>query len=124
MMNANPVTWFDLSVSDLDRAKQFYETVFDIRLVEFPTEWGRQAAFPSDNEGPNASGALVEKADRAANGNNTIVYFATKECAAEEQRVEKAGGSVITPKMPIGEFGFVSIIMDTEGNIIGLHSRE
>ncbi|WP_218823199.1 VOC family protein [Hymenobacter mucosus] len=124
MMHANPVNWFDISVSNLERAKHFYETVFDIRLVEFPTEWGRQAAFPSNNEGPNASGALVEKADRVANGNNTIVYFSTKECTAEERRVEKAGGSVINPKTSIGEFGFVSILMDTEGNIIGLHSQE
>ena len=42
MKNVNPVGWFDISVSNLDRAKKFYETVFDITLVDFPIEWGKQ----------------------------------------------------------------------------------
>ncbi|MNR49962.1 hypothetical protein D3C85_1694170 [compost metagenome] len=98
--------------------------VLQIQLVDFPVEWGRQSAFPSDNEGLNISGALVEKEDRIANGNNTIVYFISEDCITEEARVEKAGGKIITPKMSIGQFGFVSIVMDTEGNTIGLHSRQ
>jgi predicted enzyme related to lactoylglutathione lyase len=124
MQPTNPVTWFDIYVSNLERAKQFYETVFRIQLVDFPVEWGRQSAFPSDREGPNISGALVEKEDRTASGSNTIVYFATHDCVTEEARVENAGGKVITPKTSIGEFGFVSILMDTEGNTIGLHSLQ
>ena len=28
------------------------------------------------------------------------------------------------PKFPIGEHGFVSIVTDTEGNMVGLHSRD
>lgn len=124
MTNVNPVGWFDISVSNLTRAKKFYETVFNIQLVDFPVEWGKQSAFPADYEGLNISGALVEKEDRPANGNNTIVYFVSNDCTTEEARVENAGGKIITPKMSIGEFGFVSIIIDTEGNTIGLHSRQ
>lgn len=123
MKNVNPVGWFDISVSNLDRAKKFYETVFDIQLTDFPIKWGKQSAFPSDFGGQNTSGALVEKADMVAGGNNTIVYFVSEDCTTEETRVEKAGGKVLRPKMSIGEFGFVSILIDTEGNTIGLHSR-
>lgn len=123
MQPTNPVNWFDIYVSDLERAKKFYEMVFRIQLVDFPAEWGKQSAFPSDRAGMNISGALVEKADRVAHGNNTIVYFATADCVAEETRVEKAGGKVLTHKMSIGDFGFISIVMDTEGNTIGLHSQ-
>jgi uncharacterized protein len=124
MKNVNPVNWFDITVSNLERAKKFYEMVLNIQLVDFPIEWGKQSAFPFDNEGLNISGALVEKEDRVANGNNTVVYFETDDCIAEENRVEKAGGKILNPKMSIGDFGFVSIIMDTEGNTIGLHSRK
>jgi uncharacterized protein len=123
MKNVNPVGWFDIYVSNLDRAKKFYETVFNTTLIDLPIEWGKQSLFPSDNKGLNISGALVEKEDRSAGGNNTIVYFISKDCITEEARVEKAGGKIIKPKMSIGEFGFVSIVIDTEGNTIGFHSR-
>jgi uncharacterized protein len=124
MKNANPVGWFDIHVSNLERAKKFYEKVFDIQLVDLPPEWGRQSTFPFSNEGTNISGGLVEKADMAPNGNNTIVYFVSEDCVSEEARVEKAGGKILKSKMPIGEFGFISLIMDTEGNTIGIHSRK
>jgi predicted enzyme related to lactoylglutathione lyase len=124
MKSVNPVGWFDIYVSNLARAKKFYEFVFNIQLVDFPIEWGRQSAFPSDYEGLNISGALVEKADMTENGNNTVVYFTSDDCISEETRVEKAGGKIIKSKMSIGEFGFISIIKDTEGNTIGLHSRQ
>jgi predicted enzyme related to lactoylglutathione lyase len=70
------------------------------------------------------SGALVEKADYTLGSNNTVIYFETEDCFAEEQRIEKAGGKVIQPKFHIGEFGFISIFIDTEGNTVGLHSRK
>lgn len=65
-----------------------------------------------------------EKTDMVANGNNTVVYFESEDCTTEENRVENAGGKIIRPKMSIGEFGFIALVMDTEGNTIGLHSRQ
>jgi uncharacterized protein len=124
MKNANPVGWFDIHVSNLERAKQFYEMVFNFQLVDLPAEWGKQSTFPFSNDGPNISGGLVEKADMTPAANNTIVYFVSEDCVSEEARVEKAGGKILKSKMPIGEFGFISLIMDTEGNTIGLHSRK
>lgn len=122
MRNVNPVNWFDINVANLDRAKSFYETVFDIKLVDFPIEWGKQSGFPFDPKGLNVTGALVEKDNFTRNGNNTVVYFESKDCITELERVEQAGGEIIKSKMSIGEFGFVAIFMDTEGNSIGLHS--
>jgi predicted enzyme related to lactoylglutathione lyase len=55
-------------------------------------------------------------------GNNTVVYFETEDCITEEKTIEKLGGKIIRPKASIGEFGFVSIFIDSEGNTIGLHS--
>jgi predicted enzyme related to lactoylglutathione lyase len=54
----------------------------------------------------------------------TLVYFTCEDCSIETARVEPAGGKVLQQKMPIGEHGFCSIVMDTEGNTIGFHSMK
>lgn len=124
MTNVNPVNWFDIHVSNLQSAKEFYETVFNIKLVDFPIEFGKQSGFPFDPKGLNITGALVEKEDFIVSSNNTVVYFESKDCTTEENLVAQAGGKIIRPKMSIGEFGFVSILMDRDGNTIGLHSMK
>lgn len=124
MYSHNHVGWFDIYVNDMARAKQFYETVFNVTLVDMPSEWGKQAAFPFDEQQPFISGALVERKDNISTGNNIIIYFETVNCVEEEQRIEQAGGKILQPKMDIGQFGFVSIFQDTEGNTIGLHSLQ
>jgi len=123
MTNSNPVGWFDIHVSNFERAKNFYEKVFNVKLVDLPIEWGKQAVFPFSPESPNISGALVEKKDMQPNANNTVVYFETEDCIGEESRIEQAEGKVIQSKMHIGEFGYVAIFIDSEGNTVGLHSR-
>jgi uncharacterized protein len=122
MKSVNPVGWFDIYVSNLERAKKFYETVFNTTFEDLPIEWGKQSLFPFHHESANISGALVENVDMIASANNTVVYFETEDCIAEENKIEQAGGKIIKPKMSIGQFGFVSIFLDTEGNTIGLHS--
>ena len=67
---------------------------------------------------------MVEKKEYKPSSNNTVIYFETEDIIAEEKRIEKAGGKVVQPKMNIGEFGFISIFIDTEGNTVGLHSRK
>jgi uncharacterized protein len=124
MNSSNPVGWFDIHVSNLERAKKFYETVFDLKLQDLPIEWGKQSLFPFDPARPNISGALVEKTDLQPNANNTVVYFETEDCVNEEKRIEQAGGKVVQPKMHIGEFGYISIFIDSEGNTLGLHSQK
>jgi uncharacterized protein len=121
--DANQVGWFDINVGNLDRAKKFYETVFNVKLTDAPIEWGKQSFFPFNPKSPNISGALVEKADFAPSKNNTVIYFESVDCVTEEKRIQKAGGKVVQPKMHIGEFGYVSMFIDSEGNTVGLHSR-
>jgi uncharacterized protein len=123
MTNSNPVGWFDIHVSNLGRAKKFYETVFNLKMTDLPIEWGKQSLFPFSHESSNISGALVEKSAMPPGPNNTVVYFETEDCLTEEKRIEAAGGKVVQPKTNIGEFGFISIFIDTEGNTVGLHSR-
>ncbi|MCH4822705.1 VOC family protein [Gramella lutea] len=122
----NPVVWFEIYTNDLDRAKKFYETVFKVELTELENPEGdglKMFSFPGDMESKGrASGALVHVQGMEAGGNSTIVYFDSEDCSIEEARVEAAGGRVERSKMSIGEYGFISLVFDTEGNMIGIHS--
>ena len=129
-MKTNAVCWFEIYVNDMTRAKAFYESVFQKKLTRLdepdqlkdfpqPEMW----AFPME-ELPGASGAICKMEGVEAGGNSTLVYFDCEECSVEESRVVEAGGEVKVPKMSIGEWGFISIVQDTEGNMIGLHSME
>ncbi|MFH6603984.1 VOC family protein [Maribacter algicola] len=121
----NPVGWFEIYVDDLNRAQKFYEKVLDVQLTELQNPTKDELlmlAFPADMEQHGSSGALVHMNDVKAGANSVIVYFMSEDCSIEESRVSNAGGRIITPKMSIGEYGFISLCNDTEGNMFGLHS--
>lgn len=122
----NPVGWFEIYVNDIKRAQKFYETVFEVTLTELlnptPDELLQMLAFPSDMKEFGCSGALVHMEGFKAGANSTIVYFSCADCGNEESRVVGANGTIFKSKMGIGEYGFISLVTDTEGNTIGLHS--
>lgn len=60
----------------------------------------------------------------AAGGNSTLIYFSCDDCAIEYSRIVAAGGEVQRPQMSIGDYGFITLGIDTEGNIFGLHSQK
>lgn len=121
---SNPIVWFEIYVQDMARAKRFYESVLQHTLTELksPMPGLEMWQFPSDTNSWGASGALVKMPGVASGGGGTLVYFACQDCAVEQARVVQAGGRVDRPKMAIGEYGFISLVHDTEGNMIGLHS--
>ena len=124
-MDLNPVGWFEIYVDDMDRARCFYEAVLGQtmeKLENSPKEEQQMCCFTGTSDSYGAGGALVKLDSIAAGGNSTIVYFSCENCAIEESRVEPNGGSVQQKKMPIGDYGFISLVKDTEGNVIGLHS--
>jgi len=126
MKIVNPVVWFEIYVEDLKRAVKFYETVFQVHLSELPSPDDadiQMMAFPSDMESKNAaSGTLVKMEGFKAGNNSTIVYFASEDCKVEEARIKDAGGNVFKSKQSLGEYGFMVLANDTEGNMIGIHS--
>jgi len=124
-MIKNPVAWFEIYVTDMIRAKKFYESVLSVQLEKLgdPNDSNIEMfAFPSDMENYGASGALVKMEDFPSGGNGTLVYFACNDCCIEESRVLENEGQIQKPKMSIGEYGFISLAKDTEGNMFGLHS--
>lgn len=118
----NPVNWFEIYVQDMARAKRFYETVFQVTLERLPNPEIEMWRFPQDLSAPGATGALVHMLGFPSGGNSTLVYFSCADCAVEEGRVVACGGRIQRPKMSIGPHGFISLVIDTEGNMLGLHS--
>jgi uncharacterized protein len=130
-MNENVICWFEIYVKDIERAKKFYSAVVGSTFTDSnapgDSPEGMKMAFFSPMENQGVSGALIEMAGtKEGDGHcvNTMVYFPCQDCSIEESRVSAAGGIVNRSKFSIGEFGFCSICVDTEGNPFGLFSMQ
>ncbi len=122
-MANNPVGWFEIYVQDTVRAKKFYESVFQVKLEKLESGLDLEMwSFPSSMDSFGASGALVKMKGFPSGGNSTLVYFSCADCAVELGRVVKSGGSIQKDKFSIGQYGFIALCIDTEGNIFGMHS--
>lgn len=121
-MNSNPVGWFEIYVQDMERAKTFYETVFQGKLEQIPGLDVEMWAFPMSEQGYGTAGALAKMEGCASGGSGTLVYFKCEDCAVEAARAAEHGGRIFKEKMSIGKYGFIALIFDSEGNMIGLHS--
>lgn len=123
----NAVSWFEIFVDDMERAKTFYSKVFENDMVDMPTLGDEvMCAFAWVDGGEGASGALVKhlKGKGKAGIGGTTVYFTCDDCAVEQARIEENGGKVLMPKSSIGEHGFIALFKDTEGNMVGLYSMK
>ena len=123
-MSRNNVGWFEIYVDDMTRARSFYETVIGTKLERLPGPDVEMWAFPMDEQAPGSPGSLVHMPGFPVGGNSTVVYFTCEDCAQEESRVVGAGGRIEKEKFSIGPYGFISLVYDTEGNMIGLHSMK
>lgn len=124
-MTRNPVGWFEIYVQDMNRARAFYEAVFATKLEKLPSDDLEMWTFPMQDcsdKAPGAPGALVHMPGCASGGGGTLIYFSCEDCATEAARVTAAGGSVFKEKFSIGPYGHIALVVDTEGNMIGLHS--
>lgn len=122
-MQENPVRWFEIYVQDMARARTFYESVLRRKLDKLDTPDMEYWAFGMEQDRLGVGGALV-KMDGVPSGGSTLVYFGCEDCAIEAARVVPAGGHIHRVKMSIGQYGFIALAVDTEGNMFGLHSMQ
>jgi predicted enzyme related to lactoylglutathione lyase len=118
------VGWFEIPVSDMDRAKQFYETVFEIDIKVQDFEGTLMGWFP-DNDGVyGATGSLVKQASYIPSEQGTLIYFMSNDVRVELDRVEASGGKIYQEKTKISaEHGCMGVFIDSEGNRVALHSN-
>ena len=126
-MKTNPVGWFEIYVQDIARAKKFYENVFQVKLEQLTSPEAMEIemwSFPMLKDQMGCGGAIVKMKAGPSGGNSVLVYFMCADCANEAARVAAAGGKLVRDKFSIGQYGFIALAMDTEGNMIGLHSMQ
>lgn len=122
----NALNWFEISVSDIKRAKKFYETIFGIKMETQNMMGMEMAFFPYEPGSGKASGALVQGPMHKPSGNGVKLYLnSNPDLSKTLSNIEKAGGKITMPKTQIGEdIGFMAFFVDTEGNTIALHSQK
>ncbi len=120
---SNAITWFEIPVSQLDRAQAFYEAVLGRPMKRETMGTEHMALFATEEAG--VQGCLNIGAEPVApSSNGTRVYLdASPSLDAVLARVPGAGGRVVTPKTALPEgMGYFAHLADTEGNVVGLHA--
>ena len=122
----NAISWFEIPADDLNRAQKFYETIFGIQMIPMDMENMKMRMFPIDDPMTGVGGALVDSGGfhKASATDGPLVYLnGNPDVQLVLDKVADAGGSMTMPKTEISpEYGFMAVILDTEGNRIGLHS--
>lgn len=120
----NAVNWFEIPAANFERAVTFYQTILANTLHRDTSVPGiRMAIFPYQQ--PGVGGGLVDMAGMRPNQDGVRIYLnGGEDLSPILGRVEQAGGVVTMPKTLIDEhIGYIAMFRDSEGNIIGLHSR-
>jgi len=120
----NALNWFEIPATDISRAKRFYESVFEIKMEEMEMPGMKYAMFPFDPTAEKIAGGLAQSPMHIPGSTGSIIYLnANPDLQNALDRIEKAGGKVTMPKTSIGQNGFMALFIDTEGNIMALHSN-
>ena len=116
----NPAMYFEIPVSDMRRAIEFYEKVFgfDFQLEEIHSN--QMALMPFDMDGSGISGALAKGEIYKPSLHGTLIYLRTEGIDKTLSRALLAGAKVLFPKAKAGEYAYVAEIEDGEGNRVGL----
>ncbi|MDO5969842.1 VOC family protein [Flavivirga aquimarina] len=124
-MEHNMVGWFEIPVTNMDRAIAFYNTVFKIEIQSQDFQGTLMGWFPFNEEKPGAAGSLIQnQAYKPNDKEGVLIYFHSEDVNTELNRVVDAGGKVIQSKTQISpDVGYMGIFIDSEGNRIALHSR-
>lgn len=120
MENKNAISWFEIPVQDMQRAKEFYQTIFNIKLQDMPMEDISYAFWTNEGIG----GALAKGSDYIPSKTGSLCFLNGGEDLSHVlNKINDAGGKVIQSKTSIGPHGFIARFVDTEGNLVALHSK-
>jgi predicted enzyme related to lactoylglutathione lyase len=121
----NAISWFEIPASDLGRAQKFYETIFNLKLNPLDLPNIKMRMFPLEDM-MGVGGAVVDSSGfhKPSMTDGPLIYLnGNPDVQKILDRVEAAGGKIMVPKTEISpEYGYMAVIIDTEGNRIGLHS--
>jgi predicted enzyme related to lactoylglutathione lyase len=117
------IEWFEIPAVDFDRAVKFYDSVLGVQLRKEIFAGMSNGIFPYDQG--TTGGAVVFNPAHQPGNQGTVVYLSARgDLDGALSRVPAAGGRVIMPKTAIGDPGYIAIVIDTEGNKVGLHQEK
>ena len=120
----NALNWFEIPVTDISRAKKFYESIFEIKMEEMEMSGMKYAMFPFAPMKGKVGGGLAQSPMHTPGVTGSIIYLnANPDLQKVVDRIENAGGKITMPKTSIGENGFMAFFTDSEGNTMALHSN-
>jgi predicted enzyme related to lactoylglutathione lyase len=123
-MKQNMVAWFEIPVSNMDRAKAFYEKVFEVKINVQDFGGVQMGWFPTAGEAPGALGSLIQNEAYILSEKGTLVYFGSENVQNQLDLIEEAGGKIKQGKTMISpEHGYMAVFIDTEGNRVALYSQ-
>ncbi|WP_420400036.1 VOC family protein [Flagellimonas sp.] len=124
-MEQNIVGWFEIPVTNMDRAKAFYDQVFQIDIQVQDFGGTLMGWFPWAEGKPGANGSLIQhESYKPSSTDGVLIYFSSADVQHELDRVEAAGGKIQRGKTQISpEVGYMGVFVDSEGNRVALHSR-
>ncbi len=120
----NAINWFEIPVDDFDRAKMFYDRIFDYDMPVMDMGPVRMGMLPFDQAQRGVGGAIVKSEDFLPARQGTLVYLnGGDDLTTILMRVDDAGGKVLLEKTQISpEIGYYATFLDVEGNKVALHS--
>ena len=118
----NAINWFEIPVTDFDRAKAFYSKLFNAEVQEMPHPEYRYGMLPADMQN-GVGGGIVQGPGFEPSDKGSLIYLnGGDDLSVPLSRIEAAGGKIVLPKTSIGPNGFMAHFIDTEGNKVALHS--
>ncbi|MFD2586891.1 VOC family protein [Croceitalea marina] len=124
-MEQNLIGWVEIPVTNMARARDFYEAVFEIKITIQDFGGTLMGWLPSENGKSGASGSLILQPEWYIPNRKegVLIYFSCDDVQNALDRIESAGGRILQPKTKISdEIGFMGLFHDSEGNRIALHS--
>jgi len=111
------VVHFELGADDPERAKKFYEDVFEWQIVKWDGPMDYWLIMTGPEGEPGIDGGLGKRQRPDEYTTNTIDVDSVD---AYVEKIVAGGGKVVMPKHAIPGVGYLAYCADTEGNVFGL----
>jgi len=119
--HANPVNWFEIPVTDMSRAKAFYEKVLEVEITDSEMGPNKMGWFPMEMGAAGSAGTLIAGDGYTPSHEGSLVYINVDAIDPTLEAINHAGGKTLMPRIDIGQHGFIAHFEDTEGNRVALH---
>jgi uncharacterized protein len=118
---SHPVYYFEIPVTDMNRAIRFYESLFGVSLTRDVVDGYEMALFPFEEGSAGATGALAKGDVYVPSKQGAIVYFHVDDIKATVANAAALGQPILYPVKDVGANGLVAEIQDSEGNRLALN---